>query len=1060
MNEKQRAFISRKCPELFHSIAHSNDIWLPDPFDVLSIHQDAREVFGHLVEQALTGSIASGRILLIRGEAGAGKTHLMRAFRNTVHQGENAFFAYMQMTTSSLNYERYILQNVINSLQQPYHPAERRTSLQVLSDRLTDLLPSRRVEALRDAETGPSAASIVHELTDRLIDRNDLPPVDPDLIRALLFLQLGRPSVTTKVNKYLRAESLSDYDCEALGGIAPSNLDDGPLTRVVNLARLIRTPLNRALVICLDQLEDIFNLESAKERFPRAMTAVTSVAELPSVVVVVSCLEQFYLQAREHMTLSTRHRLEQDPPPVVLSGMRTKTETEALISRRLDRLWQESNIETQDDGSVEPFPDTFVERISGQHSRAILSACLMFRTRAIEQGAIPIDDTMTEGLTSTPTAVMETPPPLSTELAQMWNDTRTEPQEVPEEESDRRRLLASLLPLVHPELGALHPLRTEHHADNGMTLDAEWFPATYVAITESVPQGGRLLRQMKTAQTNAKHRTLVLVRSDVIVRSPRSQTARFHGRVIAQGGRSVIVSDSDWRALVAFLQFHRDHHQHPDYETFQRTEKPLTSLSCIQELLDRDELKIPDPEQVVSPTESVPSPNSVADPVTPVTGPAPAAPVLTTTASEAQAESPSSSTDVTAPSFDDPLDLGLTQGLRSVPITLKAEQFRRHAAFLGSTGSGKTTAAMMVIEQLLARRIPAILVDRKGDLCGYGLSEVWTSELDDKRRTTLRAQVRKNIDIQVFTPGALAGRNLSVPLVPDDLAELPSYEQDAAARTAAEGLAAMMNYRRNQKHNGGRVAIAKAIAYLASMGAKPTLDALIELLQQPDDEYIGMVGNLAKFCDGTAIDLDILRSDNAILLGNDSETLNIDAMLQPRPDGRVPLSIISTKFLRSESDIQFWVAQLLVHINRWLDKHPSNRLQGVILLDEADLYLPATSTPVSKKPVEDLLRRARSKGFGVMLATQSPGDLDYKCRDNIVSWLVGLISQPTALRKLEPMFQESRADTSRLASQSVGQFHFLFEGNVRSIKTHMNAVPLPSQVADDTILRLAQEHLT
>jgi hypothetical protein len=38
----------------------------------------------------------------------------------------------------------------------------------------------------------------------------------------------------------------------------------------------------------------------------------------------------------------------------------------------------------------------------------------------------------------------------------------------------------------------------------------------------------------------------------------------------------------------------------------------------------------------------------------------------------------------------------------------------------------------------------------------------------------------------------------------------------------------------------------------------------------------------------------------------------------------------------------------------------------------------------------------------VFLATQSPGDLDYKCRDNIVSWLVGLISDQTALKKLEP----------------------------------------------------------
>ncbi len=224
---------------------------MPDPFDVPTIHQEAREEFARLVEQARDGKVVSGRILVIRGEAGAGKTHLMRAFRNSVHEEGSAFFAYMQMTTSAANYERYVLQNLIDSLQQPYRHDERKTSLQVLSDRLVEMLPWRRVEQLRDVDSGRDAAPIVHELADRLIDRNDLPPVDPDLIRALLFLQVGRPSVMTKVYKYLRAEALSDFDRDTLGGIAPLHPDDAASRNAVNLARLIRTPLNRALVICV-----------------------------------------------------------------------------------------------------------------------------------------------------------------------------------------------------------------------------------------------------------------------------------------------------------------------------------------------------------------------------------------------------------------------------------------------------------------------------------------------------------------------------------------------------------------------------------------------------------------------------------------------------------------------------------------------------------------------------------------------------------------------------------------------------------------------------------------
>ena len=50
------------------------------------------------------------------------------------------------------------------------------------------------------------------------------------------------------------------------------------------------------------------------------------------------------------------------------------------------------------------------------------------------------------------------------------------------------------------------------------------------------------------------------------------------------------------------------------------------------------------------------------------------------------------------------------------------------------------------------------------------------------------------------------------------------------------------------------------------------------------------------------------------------------------------------------------------------------------------------------------------------LATQSPGDFDYKCRDNIRSWFVGRVKEPTALAKMKPMLSECRVDVAaRLA---------------------------------------------
>ena len=80
---------------------------------------------------------------------------------------------------------------------------------------------------------------------------------------------------------------------------------------------------------------------------------------------------------------------------------------------------------------------------------------------------------------------------------------------------------------------------------------------------------------------------------------------------------------------------------------------------------------------------------------------------------------------------------------------------------------------------------------------------------------------------------------------------------------------------------------------------------------------------------------------------------------------------------------------------------PSPTLQAVLFLDEADQYLPATSKPPTKGPLESLLKRGRSAGLGVMLATQSPGDLDYKGRDNLRAWLVGRVQERGGHRQAE-----------------------------------------------------------
>jgi DNA helicase HerA-like ATPase len=155
--------------------------------------------------------------------------------------------------------------------------------------------------------------------------------------------------------------------------------------------------------------------------------------------------------------------------------------------------------------------------------------------------------------------------------------------------------------------------------------------------------------------------------------------------------------------------------------------------------------------------------------------------------------------------------------------------------------------------------------------------------------------------------------------------------------------------------------------------------------------------------------------------------------------------------------VEFWVAQFLLAVGRWISKNPSDYLQAVLLFDEADMYLPASRRPATKEPMEHLLRRARSAGLGIFLATQSPGDFDYKARDNIRTWFIGRIKEQTAINKMKPMLTELDGQIApQLSGRTPGEFHIARDGKVELFKAH-RALIAPEQIPEDKILQLANK---
>jgi hypothetical protein len=358
------------------------------------------------------------------------------------------------------------------------------------------------------------------------------------------------------------------------------------------------------------------------------------------------------------------------------------------------------------------------------------------------------------------------------------------------------------------------------------------------------------------------------------------------------------------------------------------------------------------------------------------------------------------------------------------------------------------------------RGIPAVLVDRKGDLCRYADPAAWQEPLNDPLAAQRRQQLHEKIAVALYTPGHPDGRPLTLPVVPEGIDRLPSAEREQLAGYAAAALGGMLGFTA-RSHRVKLAILRKAIEVLSALPAVPvTVTSLQHLIESRDDALLMAVGGFDdRQYKQLAQDLLALRINKQRLLEGHGELLDIDDLLGRSRQGsgeRTCLTVISTRFLGDLPEIEFWVAQFLSALNRWAGKSPSGSLQAVVLFDEADLYLPAVRQPATKAPMESLLRRARSAGLGVLLATQSPGDFDYKCRDNIRSWMVGQVKEDTALRKLKPMFQEAHIDpAARLPGQDTGEFHLLRGKEVVALRSRPSLIRT-EQLPEERILELAR----
>jgi hypothetical protein len=1014
------AFCRPDSPEVFSSVAYGARVFEPDPFDVVTIHEAARDVFRTQLERAITPVHREGdhgRTLLVLGRAGSGKTHLLRAFRTSAHELGLGYIGYLQMSSDVGDYARYVLTKLIDSLERPYAPPSlAEPALLCLSDSLTEhggVLPADAVERLRAGEIATEELpNFLGGLIDVLARCEPLAAVDSDVLQAMLLLQRRDPALQCRLVKFLRCENLTSYERKLLGDLAPRLQREDPARMIEQIGKLAMALDQKALVLLVDQVEDVIPDAADHERLQHAIDVLRKLADaVPSAVVVLACLEDVYERIRTRLTQSTIDRLERDPPPVRLVLNRSREEIEEMLVTRLRYLYDALDVAWRDDEPLFPFTAEQLDELTNQQARHSLARFRRFQEACIGAGKLVEPGPPENGEPPPPPA----PPPLDFE--RLWNDALAAPVDVATEDLELLQLVEIGIRACSEESGQRVTVALSRKPTPQLSVRVEdrSAPVLLIEVCNRQAQGGKLGAQLEALRKLVKDGQIaVAFRTSAFSFTPKSAVNRTLGELVKAGGIALSADGGDLRAIAAFPAFAAAHGSQPGFLDWRKRAHPLGWLTVFEKLLGsgEDVIELPPPPPVTS----------VGEVVFPVK---------------------------VEPAMPGQIRLGITQTMRGDPVSLDIETLKVHAAFLGGTGSGKTTLALNVIEQLLERDVSALIVDRKGDLARYASAAWWDEVPADPEDARRKKALRARVDVDLYTPGDASGRPLRIPLIPPGMADLSTQERDQVAKVAARGLAAMLEYGRSAKHRRHEAILKKAIE-LHGDSSLATLRDLQDTISRPDPELVAEVGNLTKYFSGVAEDLDWLAIHRGNLLSGDGEVLDLSTLLRARP-GRSRLVIISTAALVETSILQFWVSRLLVELGRLVRRSPSDKLRAVAFFDEADLYIPAVASPPTKEPMFDLLRRARSGGVGILLASQNTGDFDYKARDNINTWCLGKIAQDRAIEKMRNLMSGYPNVATRLAGQGTGSFFLLNSQMVpptrelRATRSIMKTQQLPEQ---------------
>ena len=370
-----------------------------------------------------------------------------------------------------------------------------------------------------------------------------------------------------------------------------------------------------------------------------------------------------------------------------------------------------------------------------------------------------------------------------------------------------------------------------------------------------------------------------------------------------------------------------------------------------------------------------------------------------------------------------------TEALTDEVVLYDSKDLTTHAVVVGMTGSGKTGLCLDLLEEAGLDRIPALVIDPKGDIANLLLtfpdlkpedfrpwidegqaqregltpdafaekeSKKWSEGLagwgqDGERIRTLR----ESVDLQVYTPGSNAGKPLAILqsfAAPPEAVREDSDALRERVTSAASGLLALLGINADPIRSREHILISNLLHHAWAAGRDLDLGQLIGEIQAPPFQRVGIM-ELDTFFPAKdrlelAMTLNNLLASPSFSSWMSGDPLDIKRLLHTE-EGKPRISILSIAHL-NDAERMFFVTILLNEVLSWIRTQAgTSSLRAILYMDEVYGYFPPVANPPSKRPMLTLLKQARAYGLGVILATQNPVDLDYKGLSNTGTWFLG-----------------------------------------------------------------------